>query len=486
MKYELLFFPFVLLAVLIYYFVPKKYRWIVLIVTSIAFYAVLVQWWVFLLIGMIIVVFLLGILIEYSRNNNKEALTNFVLVIGIILATLPLLFFKYYEPFLSQLNKWFGTNIPIASFTLLIGLSFYTFNMIGYIVDIRKGEITAQKNIFHFMTYVCYFPHIMQGPIPSYKETFANIIDGHVFEKQNIVQGTYRILYGLFLKLAIANLLSLVVNPVFSNYSDYSGTLIFVSTLFYSVELYCDFSGFISIMLGVSLLFGIKLNENFDKPFLATTIAGFWRRWHISLTKWLTKYIYIPLGGSKVGVVRWILNVFIVFIVSGIWHGVGVGFIIWGCIHAFYQVVGKFTMPVREKLLSSINLKETDVIVIIIRRVICFILVSLAWVPFIKPDIVDIGNIYARIFSNINFSFVVDGTISSFGGGYLMLLVVLLACISSIMFDKLYNKNDIALIHGVNVNVICCFVLMIFAIVFSYMYFISLDVADSQFIYFSF
>lgn len=366
------FYLLVLAAAVLYYLFPLKGRWLVLLGASVFFY------WYALgdRAGILVIFFTIaaaygaGLLLEKKRKR-------FLLVCAILLVTLPWLLIKngnfILEVFLHR---------DSVAWVVPVGISFYTLQLISYLADLYMGRIPAQKNPAKFALYVLFFPQIVQGPIPRYGELAGQLFEGHRFCERTVVGGFYRILWGFFLKLMIADRAAVIVNEIFDNHYLYVGCYVLVAGVLYSIELYTDFAACISIAKGVANLFGIRLADNFNHPYLAVSVKDFWRRWHISLSGWLRDYIYIPLGGSRKGRIRTFINLTITFLVSGIWHGAGLRFVVWGLLHAVYQIAGQLTGGLQKKAAKALGLDRTPGVRVWIQRTWTFLCVMVAWILF--------------------------------------------------------------------------------------------------------
>lgn len=395
MSYITINFYFLIIAlVILYYILPLKNRWTALLLGSAYFYfkAYKTGWWI--LFGTIIVTYLLAIIIDSKPLEKRKKLKQITLLIAIAVVALPWFAVKNGNFILSTLLHK-NTIAWIAA----MGMSFYTLQIISYLVDVYKRKIEVQKNPFKYALYVLYFPIIVQGPIPRYGDLGHQLFEGHRFNETKFVQGFYRIIWGFFLKLMIADKAGIVAAEIFDNYTKYVGLYILLAGILYSVELYADFMACVSISKGVSNLFGIDLTENFNHPYFAISIQDFWRRWHISLSSWLRDYIYIPLGGSRKGKIRKYINLGITFLVSGVWHGAGYKFIFWGALHAIYQIVGDITANPRNALYKKMKIKTDGPVILFIRRIETFIMVMFAWIIFradhLKTGLKMIKNMFA-------------------------------------------------------------------------------------------
>lgn len=359
---------YILLTMVIglYYILPLKYRYISLLIGSLVFYWILVdrsffKFGSFLTLALLCYAFSLVIVKIKNKNNQIAKYATFVMV---LITAIPLI-----------INKVSG------SLLILIGLSFYTLQMIAYLVDVYKGKIQPQKNLFKYLLFISFFPQIIQGPIPRYEQLGHQLYEGHKFNEKKFTEGFLLIIWGFFLKLVIADKAAVIVNTVFDNFPTYQGMYVVVAGILYSLQLYADFLACVTLAQGIALLFGIDIIDNFNHPYFAKSIKDFWRRWHISLSAWLRDYVYIPLGGNRKGKVRKYINLLITFIVSGAWHGDGIKFIIWGLMHGIYQLLGEWLAPVRRKIYELIQFKGERV-TSFIQQVFTFVLVTIAWIVF--------------------------------------------------------------------------------------------------------
>ena len=369
---KVIYYPFLAALLLIYYCLPGKFRWCVLLAGSMAFYWMAVK--NPLLIGaflaMIALSYGFGVLIGRTRSKA-------VMAAGIILTAAPLLAFKATE--YGALSSFIGGGRRLI---LPLGASFFTLQMIAYLADIYKGKIPAQKNPLKYALFISFFPHIIQGPIPRYSQLGAQLTEPHQFESENLVRGFHLILWGVFLKFMIADKASVVVDTVFANTARYQGMYVLTAGALYSIQLYTDFMSCTYMSRGAARCMGIDVINNFDHPYFATSIKDFWRRWHISLSTWLRDYVYIPLGGNRRGKFFKYVNLVLTFAVSGIWHGGSLKFLFWGLLHAFYQIAGEFTYRVRERLYSAAKIEKTSYLKHIIKSAGTFFLAMTAWIIF--------------------------------------------------------------------------------------------------------
>lgn len=363
--------------------------------------------YIILIIFSTLINYIAGILIYKSETKKKKAA---ILTINIIL-NLGLLFaFKYFNFFSDSVRETlnlFSINLnPITLKVLLpIGISFYTFQTLSYAIDIYRGEIKPEKHLGIFAVYVSFFPQLVAGPIERAKNLLPQFFVKQHFDYQRVTDGLKLMLWGFFKKLVIADRLSIVVNAVYNNVGDYTGISLILATFFFAFQIYCDFSGYSDIAIGASQIMGIKLMDNFKRPYFSKSISEFWRRWHVSLSTWFKDYLYIPLGGNRVSILRWYLNLLIVFLVSGLWHGAAWTFVIWGGLHGIYLVCGIISQNIRKTIINYTQLDKFPKIHQLVKIGITFILVNLAWIFFRANSLLDAVYVLTHLFSGISLNF---------------------------------------------------------------------------------
>lgn len=343
-------------------------------------------WW--LLLVQILLTYAAGMCIGSLDEKNTEfscRMKKMVFVVALLVTALPWLCIKNGDFILGSIlhRTMFAWIVPL-------GISFYTLQMVSYLVDIYKGRIQAQANPLKYALFVMFFPHIIQGPIPRYGDLAGQLYKGNLFDERGFSRGFQMILWGFFLKFMIADKSAVVVNEIFAHPYQYTGEYVLVAGVLYSIELYTDFMACTEICRGVARLFGVHLPDNFMRPYLSVSVKDFWRRWHISLSSWLRDYIYIPLGGSRKGKQLKYINLIVTFAVSGIWHGAGYKYLFWGLLHAFYQIMGNLTVGIQNKIYSFLRLQDQSYLRKILQRVGVFFWVMLAWVIF-RADSLTIG-----------------------------------------------------------------------------------------------
>ena len=389
----LVFFPIVALA---YFLIPANtkcnMRSIWLLITSYYFYMSWNPKYAVLILGSTCITYFCGVLIDKISNNNQSKemqknKKNLCLALSFIINLSILVFFKYGN---FILNNFFEVcsrlNIKYTprtiDFLLPVGISFYTFQALGYTVDVYRGDIKAEKNFIQYALFVSFFPQLVAGPIERSGNLIHQLREEHKFDLLNIREGLLIMLWGFFMKLVIADRAASFVDTVYNNFETYKGWYLIVATIIFGIQIYCDFNGYTLIARGAAKIMGFELMENFDAPYLASTVSEFWRRWHISLTSWFRDYLYIPMGGNRKGIVRKYINILIVFGVSGLWHGANWTFVFWGLLNGIYQVVGSITKPLRDKVASAFNLNKESLGHRVISIIVTFIFVDFAWMFF--------------------------------------------------------------------------------------------------------
>ena len=350
-----------------YHLLKDQYKNIWLLVASLIFYSWGEPAYIFLMLFSIIVNYLLGIWMD--RYAKKKT----VLIVAIIFNLMILGYFKYFSSMMGALNGLIGKElIQVKTIILPLGISFYTFQIMSYIIDLYRGEIKVQKNIFRLALYITFFPQLVAGPIVKYHDV-ENQIAHRECTPEKIGYGIKRFIYGLGKKVIISNSIASVVDTIFTNSVDTISTLwVWIGVFLYTLQIYYDFSGYSDMAIGLGKMFGFDFMENFNYPYISKSIQEFWRRWHISLSTWFKEYVYIPLGGNRKGKVRTYFNLWIVFALTGIWHGATLNFLIWGLWHGLFMFIERLGV---KKLLDKNPLK-------IINYIYTMFVVIVGWAMF--------------------------------------------------------------------------------------------------------
>jgi len=465
----LLFLPIVFV---LYWFVFNKnikHQNLLILVSSYFFYG----WWDYRFLSLIILSTIVDYVIGLNISNQSSKNNQKILLWCSVLFNLGVLgFFKYYNFFIESWIDLFSSigyeinSVWTLNIILPVGISFYTFQTMSYTIDIFKGKLNPTKDFVSFAAFVSFFPQLVAGPIERATNLLPQILNKREFKYEQGVQGLKLIFWGLFKKVVIADTLAPVVNDIFENYQDFGGVTLWLGAIYFAFQIYCDFSGYSDIAIGTSKLFGFEVMSNFKFPYFSRNIGEFWRRWHISLSTWFRDYLYIPLGGSKKG--KWIslINIFIIFLVSGFWHGANWTFIVWGLFHSIL-FIPSFIFKTNRKYVSSI-IAENSLMPSpkeFIQVGTTFILVTIGWVFFRSETIGDSFNYIINMTQNfqipkLNFA------------KYLVFIFVLLITDWNFRKDERLEKGEINIIF--------------FGIVAVYLVSKIIMSANTEFIYFEF
>lgn len=385
-----------------YFAIPHKYRWFLLLSSSCYFYMVFVPIYILILAFTIIIDYFAGIFLEQSTGIRKKR----ILIISLIANIGVLAVFKYYNFFNQNLTELihgigYQNPIPFLSILLPIGLSFHTFQAMSYTIEVYRGKQKAERHFGIYALYVMFYPQLVAGPIERPQNLLHQFYENHTFDYLRVTNGLKLMIWGLFKKVVIADRLAVLVNQVYENPIEYHGIQLIIATLFFAFQIFCDFSGYSDIAIGAAQVMGFKLMTNFNRPYFSKSISEFWKRWHISLSTWFKDYLYISLGGNKISIPRWYLNLFVVFLVSGLWHGANWTFIIWGALHGFYLVFAIITKKYRNHFKIILGIKENTFIDKSIQISVTFVLVWFAWIFFRAKSVADAYYIITHLFQGI-------------------------------------------------------------------------------------
>ena len=380
------------LLFVLYYAIPARYgrlRNLYLLLVSYLLYLYWKPVYALVLLGVTVVTYLAALALGRCRHRRR------VLAAGVVLSLSPLLFFKYFDfinESLAGLLSLVGVDVglPGLNWAIPVGISFYTFQALGYLCDVYYRRIDAERDLGTYALFVSFFPSILSGPINK-----ASLVIPQLkalrprFDYGKAVTGLRLLLWGMFMKVVVADRVALYVDTVLPSYMNYTGLSCLAASLMYTVQIYADFAGYSLMALGVGKVLGFDLTENFRRPYFAVSVTDFWHRWHISLSTWLKDYVYIPLGGSRCSRWRNYWNIFVTFLVSGVWHGANWTFIVWGCIHGLCQIV--------EKMLGQQQCRY-GWLGRGVKIVITFLIVNFAWIFFRMPSLGDACRVVGRIF----------------------------------------------------------------------------------------
>jgi len=489
----LMFFPIVCM---VYFAIPLKARWVWLLMASYYFYMCWNPKYALLMFASTLITWLSGFFISrFNRledGGKKDVSKKLTVAISFISNLLILFFFKYFDFAVDNVNRVlslfnFELITPDFDVILPVGISFYTFQALSYTMDVYRGDVPAEKNLFRYALFVSFFPQLVAGPIERSKNLLHQLKDNHSFDAIEVKKGLFLMLWGFFQKLVIADRVAICVNAVYNNQSEYGAIALIAATVLFALQIYCDFSSYTNIARGAAQVMGFRLMDNFREPYFSRSIAEFWRRWHISLSGWFRDYLYIPLGGNKKGKLRKYFNLMVVFLVSGLWHGASWHYVVWGVIHGVYQIIGDITLKLRKNLCDTIHIDRESGFYHSIQCVITFILVCFGLIFFRANNMSDAICIIKGIFTKWDVPVIEYGNIMNMGLDIYQYFVILVS--TAVLFfvsclhyrgkcirDKILEKN---IFIRWSVAFVMIFVVLIFGI-----YGPGYD--ESQFIYFQF
>lgn len=383
----LIFFPIV---VLVYFLIPQRVRYLWLLGASYYFYMSWNPRYALLMLLSTAVTWGSGLFLSrVARGSGKKAgrARKWCLAGCIALNLGALFFFKYYVLAAGSIEKILAlfrisVKMPVFDVLLPVGISFYTFQALGYVLDVWREEIPAERNFFRYALFVSFFPQLVAGPIERSKNLMRQLYEPHFFDAERARDGLLLMGWGFFQKLVLADRIAILVTDVYENFTAYSGLQILLATVLFAFQIYCDFGGYSDIAVGAARVMGFTLTRNFKSPYYALTVSEFWRCWHISLTTWFRDYVYIPLGGNRCGKVKKYRNLLLTFAASGLWHGARWSFVAWGLLNGLYQVAGDLTRPLRTKLLERLHVRMDCASFRLIQRFWTFLFVDFAWLFF--------------------------------------------------------------------------------------------------------
>ena len=398
----MIFFPLVVIG---YFLLPPRFRWAFLLGASYYFYMCWKAEYLVLIVISTLIDYVAGLRMGKTTvrsRRKKYLLLSLVANLGILFT------FKYANFFseslrvaLNQFNIFY--DMPMFDLLLPVGISFYTFQSMSYTIDVYRGEQQPERHLGKFALYVAFFPQLVAGPIERSLRLLPQFDRVFKFDYERVVSGLRLMLWGFFKKLVIADRLAIYVNEAYNHPAEYQGLTLLLATYFFAIQIYCDFSGYSDIAIGAARVMGYDLMTNFRQPYFSKSISEFWRRWHISLSTWFRDYLYIPLGGNRVGKQRWYFNLFAVFVISGLWHGANWTFVVWGALHGGYLIFAIVTADWRQKLAHWSGLAKRPALHNLLRTLITFHLVLFAWIFFransLSEAFMIIGNMAALDFS---------------------------------------------------------------------------------------
>ncbi len=449
------FLVFLPIVVLLFYLLPHKWRWLMLLAASCVFYMWFVPKYILILLVTIVIDYSSGILMERCADQPRKKKT--FMIVSIVSTLTVLIVFKYLNFItenLDQLCVSLGMETHLMTHIILpIGLSFHTFQSMSYVIEVCRGHQKAEQHFGYYSLYVMFFPQLVTGPIERPGNLLRQLHEKKEFRYENISKGMRLILFGFFVKMVVADHLGEYVDEVYGHLGEYNSWSVLLGMVFYSFQIYCDFFGYSTIALGSAKLMGFDITDNFRSPYLSKNIAEFWHRWHISLSTWFRDYVYIPLGGSRVKFGRWVFNILVVFVLSGIWHGAAWTFLLWGFAHGVLHIV--------EKLLRSSALstrRDAPLFLNALSVMKTFVLVTLFWVMFRATSMEHLKEIFVTAFTKFG-----EGEMMHVRTGmwlYLGLLILFDILLRNTRFDVWCNDKPLVLrwaVYAVLVFMtICC------------------------------
>ncbi len=438
------FIYFFIIITSLYFALPHRQRWLLLLLSSCYFYMAFVPIYILILGFTIVVDYFAGIYIENAHGKRRKLFLIYSLVANIGI----LCIFKYYNFIntnFSYLLHGFGVSnpIPYLSILLPIGLSFHTFQAMSYTIEVYRGNQKAERHFGIYALYVMFFPQLVTGPIERPQNLLHQFREKHHFDNNRVFEGLKLMIWGLFKKLVIADRLGIYVNGAYNYVDQQDGMTLLLATIFFSFQVYCDFSGYSDIAIGTAKVLGFDLMTNFRRPIFAKSTGEFWKRWHISLSTWFKDYLYFPMGGNKGSVPRWYFNLMVVFLISGLWHGANWTYIIWGGINGFYLVFAIMTKKYREKFNTLTGIKKLPRLHQFFQILITFLLITFSRIFFRSQTVEDAFTVIKKILT-------FKGSIFNDGTAILLYSFFAISFLLVVEFKKEFYKGSFTLSHHTN------------------------------------
>ena len=395
----LIFFPVVTLG---YFIIPKKLKNLWLLITSYYFYMCWQPAYALLILFSTVSTFLCSIAIDKAKNRKAKKLS---LTLSLCVNLAILFLFKYYGFFTDNIAWLFGkigvaVNMPAFDLLLPVGISFYTFQALGYAIDVYRGDVEREKSFVTYALFVSFFPQLVAGPIERSKNLLPQFKQTYKFSYSRAREGLVLMAWGFFKKMVIADGVATVVTLVYNTPTNYTGLQLIIATVLFAFQVYCDFGGYSDIAIGCAKVLGFNLMRNFKKPYFSTSLQEFWRRWHVSLSSWFSDYVYIPLGGSRKGKVRTYINLIITFLVSGLWHGANWTFVLWGLLNGVYVCISRAMRPAKQRFVAKHKL-EKNVVYNAFSALFVFVCICFSYIFFRANTFSDASYIVTHLFSDI-------------------------------------------------------------------------------------
>lgn len=372
------FVVFFIITTSLFFVLPHKFRWVLLLIASSIFYMYFSPVYILILYFIIVMDYYAGLWMERLEGSKRKALFVSCVVIHVLI----LAFFKYFNFALENVNFLFNQSYPLLSIILPIGLSFHTFQALSYLIEVYRGNHPTEKHMGIYGVYILFYPQIVAGPIERPQNLIHQFYQKTEFNYDNVIIGLRLMLWGLIKKVVVADRLTLFSDPVFNAPDQYPATTLLMATVFFAFQIFCDFSGYTDIARGAAKVMGYELMLNFNYPYHSRSISEFWRRWHISLSTWFKDYVYKPLGGSRVNKQRAFLNLLVVFLLSGLWHGAAWTYVIWGLLNGVYLIAAGITKDYRERFNVLIGLSKFKRLDKLLDITLVFTLIGFSWIFF--------------------------------------------------------------------------------------------------------
>ena len=428
---SLSFLIFFLIVSSLYFGLPHRFRWLLLLAASCFFYMCFIPIYILILAATIAVDYVAGILIERTPDHARKKAYLMMSIVSVCAILFVFKYFNFFNNNLTALARVLHWNYPIKTLRLIlpIGLSFHTFQSLSYVFEVYRGRQPAEKHFGLYSLYVMYFPQLVAGPIERPQNLLHQFKEVKRFDWQRLWNGASLSLWGLFKKVVVADSLAIYTDTIYNNSRQHTGTSLLLATYFFAIQIYCDFSGYSDIARGISRIYGIELMKNFETPYFAKSISEFWSRWHISLSTWFRDYVYIPLGGNRVSLARSMFNIAVVFLISGLWHGANWTFVIWGALHGLYYLVWRTVAPAA----SDVTMRNSTVAADVRRRI-----------PANSPESIRLLTSAATIRSSRAWHF--------FRDGFFILLTFHLVLLSWVFFRAANLSTALDTLHRIAVD----------------------------------
>ncbi len=433
----LIFFPIV---VLLYYVIPDRFKNVWLLLASYYFYMSWNAKYGLLLLFCTLITYGASRVLEGTREKKKA-----VFIVSLIMVFSVLVYYKYFNFLIDNIRYFadtFGMSLKLDNYDIIlpVGISFFTFQSAGYLIDVYRGDTKAEKSFLTYALFVSFFPQLVAGPIERSKNLLKQLKTPRRFDYDRAREGFYLMLWGFFMKMVIADRAAILVDNIYGSYTERGGAAIVMATIIFAFQIYGDFGGYSTIAMGAAKILGIELIDNFKSPFLSVSIGDFWARWHISLNDWFKDYVYIPLGGSRKGKLRKHINLMIVFVVSGFWHGARWSYVLWGVLNGVYSIWEEVTMPFRKKVYSFLNINTRSFGHKLFRWIITFAFANFAMIFFRAEGAKKAFSMIVHVLKNPRTSSVLAGAQYTYGldenNFKLLILSIILLMVVDFMKDR--------------------------------------------------